>query len=553
MEFLRKPWGWNGRRSADAVVGFRTGREMVEANHTATVEVGKEVIVADRGEVTNAENALCNPAGDHAEDRPNIMVIHCHDLGRHLGCYGRSVDTPNIDRLATAGVRFDNCFGTAPYCAPSRCSRMTGLYPVNHGAMGVPRNGWSIRQGIRTLPMYMNEAGYDTYLFGLQHESHDPTTLGYQHVEHGSPNASPYAMDVVPAVLEFLDNYDPEAGVRFYADVGFSEVHSAVPVCGLENWWGSDGPHRFKPIYIGREETQGYTERDVVIRVDNPEDPYFREYAPGEVEPLPYLPDRPGIRADLADLQSLITCVLDVAVGRILDKLRERGLERDTLVVFTTDHGIEMPRAKGTLYDPGIEITLLMRYPRRFPQGKVCDELLSNVDLLPTLVDLVGGPVPANIDGRSFLPLLDGRPYEERGHLNAENTRHGVYWPMRGIRTGRFKYIRNFYTKGAIIWSGEAMAYREVLGLLYHRVQPLEELYDRARDPYEQSNLAPERTLLSVFTTRGEGAVMPADPEYREALRSLRKQLKAHMRETNDPLLRGPVPHPGYQYIWDES
>ncbi|MFQ5930215.1 MAG: sulfatase-like hydrolase/transferase, partial [Acidobacteriota bacterium] len=234
-----------------------------------------------------------------SRNRPNIMVIHCHDIGRHLGCYGRGVHTPNLDRLSAGGVRFENYFSPAPLCSPSRCSRITGLYPSNHGSIGSASFAWGIRKGIKTLPMYLNEQGYDTHLFGLQHEAMDVKTLGYKHCEHGtgSPGAPRQAMDVIARVREFLDKYDP-SGDPFYMDVGFQEVHMLQPRGGLEAWVGSEAPPRFKPRYVGRSELDKY-HGQLAVAVQNPFDPYVRQYRPEEVQPLPYLPDRPGIREDL--------------------------------------------------------------------------------------------------------------------------------------------------------------------------------------------------------------------------------------------------------------
>ena len=489
-------------------------------------------------------------AGGVAPRRPNILVIHCHDLGRHLGCYGRGVETPNIDRLAAGGVRFDKYFSTAPLCSPSRCSRMTGLYPVNHGSLGSTSFAWGIRQGIKTLPMCLNELGYETRLFGFQHEARDVRTLGYKHFEHGagSPGASTRAMDVAPKVIEFLDKYD-RSGAPFYIDVGFSEVHMGVPRGGYEAWKGPGSPSRFKPRYVAQADLPKY-QGQLVAAVQDPYDPYKRTYRPEHVQPLPYLPDRRGIREDLADLNALITNVVDAMAGRILDRLRSKGLEEDTLVVFTTDHGIDMPRAKGSLYDPGIEVALLMRYPRRFPAGRSFNSLLSHADFLPTLVEIAGGQAPRNIDGRSFLPLIEGPRYEQRQEIFFENTWHGFYDPMRGLRTGRYKFIRNFDPK-RVYWAVESKAAREVLGTLCFGLKPLDEFYDLEKDPHEQNNLAGSRTMLDLLGNRGRSGGRSADPAYAALVREFRNRLRAHMMETKDLLLQGPIAHPCYERIWD--
>ena len=219
--------------------------------------------------------------------RPNIIVIHCHDLGRHLGCYGRGVETPNIDRIAAEGVRFDRYFSTTPFCSPSRCSRITGLYPVNHGSLGSTSFAWGIRQGIETTPMLLNRLGYDTHLFGLQHEARDVASLGYQHFAHGagSPGASTRAFDVAERVLEFLGQR-PASGPPFYLDVGFGEAHMGIPRGGYEAWKGPGFPPRFKPKFVAAADLPRY-DGQLAVAVRHPHDPYKRDYRPEEVPPLP--------------------------------------------------------------------------------------------------------------------------------------------------------------------------------------------------------------------------------------------------------------------------
>lgn len=481
--------------------------------------------------------------------KPNIIVIHCHDLGRHLGCYGRGVQTPNLDKLASQGVRFDNYFSTAPFCVPSRCSRLTGLYPVNHGCMGTPLS-WEMRRGTKTLPMYMNDAGYETHLFGLQHETLDVKSLGYKHFKHGSrsPGAATLALDVTPRVLEFLGRRQA-SDPPFYMDIGFTEAHMFQPRGGIQAWQGNEAPPRFKPKYVARQELKNYRGQ-LAVALENPCDPYKREYTPEDVPPLPYLPDRHGIREDMADLYSVITNVIDTSVGRILDKLRKKGLEKDTLVIFTTDHGIDMPRAKGTLHDPGIEVALIMRYPAGFKSGIAHGSMLSHVDFLPTILEFAGLRAPDNLDGNSFLPLILDQSYKERDTLYLENTWHVFYDPMRGIRTRRFKYIRNFDTKKHY-WAVESKAAREVLGQTCYGTKPLEQFYDLEKDPHEQKNLASWSALYTLKRERIQGKKPQGDPAYKDQIKTFRDRLRAHMIETNDPLLKGPVVHPFYDLMWD--
>ena len=411
------------------------------------------------------------------QSRPNILLMICHDLGRHLGCYGvDGLETPNINELARRGIRFTDYFCTAPQCSPSRGSIMTGRVPHNNGLMGLAHLGWELDNDIQTLPRVLTDHGYETYLFGLQHEarSRNVASLGYQHVGRQGK-----AWEVADDVTSFLEGRD--SPLPFYASVGFFE------------------PHR---------------------PYDQPE---YTPDNPSKISVPSYLPDVPGVRQEVGQLQGMIRA-LDTAVGQILTTLQGTGLWDDTLVIFTTDHGVAMPRAKGTLYDPGVGTALIM-HGSDIAHGQVESSLLSNVDLLPTILEYVGAPLPGGIDGRSFLPLLQGAPYEVSDHVHLEVTWHDRYNPTRGIRTERYKYIRSFGGRPLVyipadIYDGPSG--KAVRDEYYGSQRPEEELHDLESDPLERSN---------VIT----------HPEYEGVAEKLRKQLQRWMEATNDPLLRGPV------------
>ncbi len=415
-----------------------------------------------------------------ATDRPNILFIICHDVGQHIGCYGAGLDTPRLDELASDGVRFSTYACTAAQCSPSRGSIMTGRYPHNNGLVGLAHIGWELNDDEITLPMYLNDEGYDTYLFGGQHESADPKRVGYQHIwgESGS------ALGIAPEAAQFLrERGEADSEQPFFACVGIGE------------------PHR--PY-----QREGYNADD-----------------PNDVTLLPWLPDRPGIREDIAGLNGLMYAV-DESVGMMSDALAESGLDRNTLVAFTTDHGLAMPRAKGMCYDPSIMTALLMRLPGRFDGGRTQDELLSNVDMVPTLLEFVGAEPSERVEGRSFLGLLEGTDYTPREDIYMEMTWHDKYNPMRGIRTTRHKYVRSFGDRPLVylpsdIYRGPAG--EEMRDEYYATSRPEEELYDLESDPLEYSNLA-------------------SDPEHEDTLLALRDRVQSWLDETGDPLLEGDWP-----------
>ncbi len=414
-----------------------------------------------------------------SDARPNIVMLICHDLGRHVGHLGAPVDTPEIDGLARDGVTFSNYFCTAAQCSPSRGSIMTGRYPHNNGLIGLAHIGWEIGAQEVTLPMYLNAAGYSTHLLGHQHEHTEPARLGYRHIDQSSQQAAGVA-EMVTAFLQ--DRVREPDRQPFFVSAGITEPHR---------------PYR----------CEGYPRDDEQ-----------------SIEVLPYLPDRPGIREDMAGLHGLIW-VVDECVGRIRNALDETGLAKDTLFIFTTDHGIAMPRAKGTCYDPGLGTVLTMHWPGHFEGGQRYEELLTNCDLLPTILDLVAMPTPDGLDGRSFLPLLEGEQYQARDDIYAEMTWHDKYNPMRAIRTNRYKYIRNFGQRPLVylpkdVWDGPAG--EEMRDEYYASSRPEEELYDLDADPWEQDNIID-------------------DPGQAEIAEQLRQRVADWMMQTNDPLLYGEV------------
>lgn len=432
------------------------------------------------------------------DDRPNIIVITCHDLGRYLGCYGASIETPKIDTLAADGVKFDNYFVTSPQCSPSRGSFFTGRFPHVNGLMGLAHGSWDLHDEERILPQYLDNAGYETHLFGLQHIAQDTDRLEYDYVHSEGnlyPGVSPSVhqvnragtvSDVVCGFLE-TDRFEEP----FFASIGFFELHRLQE---------DNGRFGFDAGYYGMDD-------------------------PDEVQPLAYLPDRRGIRHDLAEMHGMVY-EIDDAVGEICGALDNAGIADDTLVVFTTEHGIAFPRAKGSCYDAGLEAALIMRYPGLENQPDRIDTLLSGVDVLPTLLELLDLQSDKELNGRSFLPLLtEADEYTERDHIFAEMTWHDMYNPVRAIRTERFKYIRNFWHLPEVYLPQDTYASeagREVRESFGTPARPYRELYDLRNTPQEDENVIHE-------------------PRYVDARTDLEERLREWMELTNDPLLDGPI------------
>lgn len=413
--------------------------------------------------------------------RPNILLMHCHDLGRFLGCYGiPTINSPNLDGLAADGVRFTNAFCTAPQCSPSRASLFTGRYPHNNGVLGLTHSdfAWDLDADETHLAQRLKDAGYATAAIGVVHEARTRDRLGFDKLQPGG-----HADEVADKTIDALRTDGP-----FYLQVGFTEPHR------LPGKADPPGTMGFLGDYIEPDDSKGVT-------------------VPG------YLVDTDGTRAELAELQGAVRH-MDAAVGRILAHVPD-----NTIVIFTTDHGVALPRAKCSLYDPGIETALIIRSPENgWTGGRTVDELVSNVDVVPTLLDILDLDAPDHLQGRSFAAALNDQPHDRRTEIFAEMTYHDYYDPRRCIRTETHKLIANFSSAPAFMdpsqsWQPRSTSQAKHSGRGgYH---PFVECYDLGADPHELTNIA-------------------EDP----IARGLMQQLHQWMVDTDDPLLAGAVTSP---------
>jgi arylsulfatase A-like enzyme len=411
---------------------------------------------------------------------PNILFITSHDTGNRLGCYGhRAVDTPALDRLAAQGCRFANAFCVSPICTPTRGAMMTGRYPQANGLMGLIQTPyrWRLNASERHLSHLLAARGYHTTLVNHQHEAPHGARLGFHRqllVGKGSyllgllgekvSTAAETADALAPFFRERARRPEP-----FYAQVGFYETHTPY------DWNGArpDGRH-------GVDLPRGAA-RD------------------------------PKLRRHLAAFQGAVRS-LDRAMGRILAALDAAGLAEDTLVLYTSDHGPEVPHGKWTLYEAGLRVALLLRWPSGdLAGGRAISPLASQVDLVPTLLDLARLPSPRNLQGISLAPVLRGEPGARgRDEVFAMMHQHDRWVESRCVRTRRHKLIRNFSPSRLPGTSRE---------------RPPIEFYDLDADPIESRDLG-------------------AAPAFRAARARLDATLLRWMRETGDPLLRGPMATP---------
>ncbi|OBK21025.1 sulfatase [Mycobacterium asiaticum] len=388
------------------------------------------------------------------EDARNILLVHWHDLGRYLGVYGHpDVSSPRLDQLAAEGILFTKAHATAPLCSPSRGSLFTGRYPQSNGLVGLAHHGWEYRTDVRTLPQLLSDSGWYSALFGMQHETSYPKRLGFDEFDVSNSYCEYVVEQVQRWLRDWASDSAPEdvSGQPFLLTAGFFETHRPYP------------HDRYEPADTAA--------------VDLPD----------------YLPDTPEVRGDLADFYGSISTA-DAAVGTILDTLSETGLDASTWVVFFTDHGPAFPRAKSTLYDAGTGIAMIIRPPTGLSETpRVYDELFSGVDLLPTLLGLLGLDVPDDVDGISHAGALFAADTDipVRDHVYTAKTYHDSFDPIRAIRTKDYSYIENYVPRPMLDlpWDIEESPSGLAVAPLVTAPRPERELYDLQADPTETTNL----------------------------------------------------------------
>lgn len=410
--------------------------------------------------------------------KPNILYIHSHDTGRFIEPYGYPVETPNLQNLAEEGVLFREAFSTAPTCSPSRASLLTGRYPHNNGQFGLVNRGFELDDPSKHIVNILKKEGYNSVLIGMQHIKKEPEAIGYDQVLDVNSN---YAKDVTPRTLDFIED---NVKAPFFLSVGFEETHRPFPE-------------------INDEEKIKYT------------------------RPPAQLPDTYRTRKDMAAFKASVK-QLDQGIGKILLKLKEKDLYKNTIIIYTTDHGIAFPKMKCTLSDLGIGVSLIIKGPQIFKEGKVIDSLVSHIDIYPTLCEILDISKPKWLQGKSLMSLLNNKKDDIRNKIYAEVNYHTAYEPMRAVRTKRWKYIKHFRnrTKPFLSNTDESLSKDVLLDNDWHNsFIPKEELYDLMLDPTESNNLS-------------------NDPSYKEILEKMRDELDNWMEKTDDLLKKGEIPKP---------
>jgi N-sulfoglucosamine sulfohydrolase len=430
-----------------------------------------------------------------ADQRPNIVWIVGEDMGPELGCYGDAqAITPNMDRLAREGARFTRCFTHAPVCAPSRSGLITGRYPTT---IGTHHMRSKLIVPPPTFTSLLRKAGYFV----------------------AWPGKTDFNFDVPADAFDSTVNWLNKGKLPrqpFFAYINFPESHeSSIRMM--------DKFQRFTADLTSGE-----------------------RHDPAKMAVPPYHPDAPEVRRDLANYYDLVT-VVDHKVGAVLKLLESQGVASNTVVIFTGDHGRGLPRSKRWVYDSGIHVPLIVRWPGKIKPGSVREDLVSFIDFAPTMLALAGvaGPdlkktthVPGGADStHELFPPMQGIVFlgsdtQERKYIFAARDRMDETPDrIRAVRNERFKYIRNFEPQ---LSYAQRIAYMEemptmqvwrrlnaegklndVQKLFFAPAKPKEELYDSDADPHEIRNLVDS-------------------PKHQAVLKELRAALDDWIRQTGD-------------------
>ncbi len=437
-----------------------------------------------QGAVAGAATAVLtgNRAQAAPGARPNILWITCEDISAQLGCYGDAqATTPHLDALAAQGARYTNAYSICGVCAPSRSCLITGMYPPSIGTQHMRCNN-PPPPHVRCFPEYLQEAGYYCTNNSKTDYNFPPPKTAWNESSRKAHWRN-----------------RPDKDQPFFAVFNFTITHES----------------RIGTLPDGMSKG----ERDLLPQ---------ERHDPANAQLPPYYPDTPVIRTHWAHYYDLITA-MDAQTGEILQQLEEDGLANNTIVMWYSDHGVGLPRAKRWLYDSGLQVPMIVRWPGAIEPDSVRDDLVSFVDFAPTALSLAGVTPPDHMQGQVILGDHAAPPREFI--YGMRDRMDGRYDHIRAVRGKRYKYIRNYEPYRAY---DQYLAYPEsypvmqdmrrvqaagklndVQRLYFRQEKPLEEFYDTVEDPHELDNIVD-------------------DPAHKAVLNQMRKAMNAWEIEIGD-------------------
>jgi N-sulfoglucosamine sulfohydrolase len=447
-----------------------------------------------------------------APTRPHILLLTVDDMNwDSVGVYGSPVEnpTPNIDRLANVSTRFTYGFVQVAVCTPSRHVMLSGSYSHSTKTEGFT----DITPIAPTFPSILQASGYYTAII--------------------NKGVSKYGWDFQADRLETNQGRDPDIYARLVRESYATATAQGKPLFLMAN---AMDPHR--PFHDSAEQMQW----DEIAKIIPKLKKASRIYTPAEVKVPDFLPDLPPVRQEMSEYYSSVRRADDV-VGAVLGTLAELGISDEVLIVFLSDHGISMPFAKANVYRESLRVPFMIKLPGQKPAGRVDHQnLVSAVDLAPTLLEILDLPVPAKMQGRSFKKLL--QPSATASSANWEYV-YGYYYqdtnpgrtPMFTVQDKRFGYIANlFYGTGKRVETSDYgngatwQAMQNAVGtdpaiqqrVTFYRNRALEELYDYEKDPHALNNLIDDPAYAPVvarLTARLESWMAATECDALEAFR----------------------------------
>lgn len=497
-------------------------------------------------------SAFCSQASAMAKKIPpvNIVIISTDDNDADsLGCYGSPLPgvTPNLDKLAAEGVRFEHAHTASPTCQPSRLCLMTGRYPQTNGNTG---HATPLKPGVPTLSNVLREAGYYTAIVGKQPNYIPESQFNWTRDRDDkgvwlTADTWDYKEDGYWGMwrepegfykgTKFLVSEAKQQNKPFFLHLNTSDPHRPWP----GNLDEMDHLEQFSRIF---------KKRSLPLR------PYSKNYSPFEIPVPEYLPDLPGVRVDVAQYYSAMHNG-DKAAGRIIDALGELDELDNTAIIYFADQGAPFPMSKQNLYRYSTRIPLIIKWPGVTPKDEVIDNtMVSIIDIMPTIIEALQIKKVEGMDGKSFFPLIYGQEQDCRDHIFASYNfaKPGIQaYPMRSVQSKKYLYIfngwygeRNINPDVPLIYDGaidpltghcwksmkEAAAtdekLKERVNFIKRRLP--EEFYDLTEDPYCFNNLI-------------------NDKKYALKIEQYKKLLEKHLREVSDPIIArfqgtGPLP-----------